>query len=121
MRVGVGVGVTLAVVGRMVVVRLAVAGREEAGVRAGCGYERGFLVLADEAWSLSVRFFVVAIVFLLLDLETAALISTPLRLRGIVIGTGVVVMGVVWVYILGTVYEWYAGRLQWFRLELRLR
>nr|QKK36826.1 NADH dehydrogenase subunit 3 [Sphaerirostris lanceoides] len=98
----------------VVVMALMVASREEMGVEIETGFESGFMVMSDEMQPLSVRFFVVGLVFLLLDLETAALLSTPLSLSSLFEGSGLVLLGVVWVYVIGTLYEWYVGSLDWF-------
>nr|AMK47817.1 NADH dehydrogenase subunit 3 [Centrorhynchus aluconis] len=114
MGVVVGLLTGFVLVGAVVLTALVVANREEIGVEGESGFESGFMAMVSEMQPLSVRFFVVGLVFLLLDMETAVLISTPLSLSGLIEGSGLLLLGVVWVYVIGTLYEWYAGSLDWF-------
>nr|QDM37025.1 NADH dehydrogenase subunit 3 [Centrorhynchus milvus] len=106
--------VSLVMVGAVGVVALAVGEREAGGVGMEGSFESGFMSMTSEMYSLSVRFFVLGVVFLLLDLETAVIISTPLSLSASFEMEGLIVVSVVWVYLLGTLYEWEVGSLEWF-------
>nr|YP_011002168.1 NADH dehydrogenase subunit 3 [Corynosoma villosum]WPN89820.1 NADH dehydrogenase subunit 3 [Corynosoma villosum] len=114
MGVLVGLLVCLFMVVIVVLMSLAIMSRE--GLMVGCesGFESGFMTLSKDMATLSVRFFVLAVVFLLLDLETAVLLTTPLSLGGVGEALYGVMLVVVWVYVIGTVYEWYVGSLDWF-------
>nr|YP_011002180.1 NADH dehydrogenase subunit 3 [Bolbosoma nipponicum]WPN89832.1 NADH dehydrogenase subunit 3 [Bolbosoma nipponicum] len=114
MVVFISLGICFLLVFVVVLTSLAIGSRE--GLMVGCesSFESGFMTLSKEMDSLSVRFFVLAVVFLLLDLETAVLLTTPLSLGGfgeILYG---VMLVVVWVYVVGTLYEWFVGSLDWF-------
>ena len=62
--------------------RLFIISRENLGVGAQIRFERGLIRLTSDKATFSVRFFALAVVFLLLDLETAFILFSPLRLGG---------------------------------------
>nr|UTM92258.1 NADH dehydrogenase subunit 3 [Bolbosoma capitatum]UTM92282.1 NADH dehydrogenase subunit 3 [Bolbosoma vasculosum] len=114
MAVIIGLGFSLLLVAVVALTSLVIGSREELMVGCEGSFESGYMTLSKEMSSLSVRFFVLAVVFLLLDLETAILLTTPLSLG--VFGEVMygIMLIVVWVYVVGTLYEWYAGSLDWF-------
>nr|QLI49128.1 NADH dehydrogenase subunit 3 [Lacerta agilis] len=77
-------------------------------------YECGFDPLGSARLPFSIRFFLVAILFLLFDLEIALLLPTPLATN-----LPYPTMTITWVYTiitlltLGLIYEWTQGGLDW--------
>nr|YP_007183126.1 NADH dehydrogenase subunit 3 [Echinorhynchus truttae]CCA94457.1 NADH dehydrogenase subunit 3 [Echinorhynchus truttae] len=92
---------------------LFIMSRENLGVGAQVSFESGLMSLSSDKKAFSVRFFALAVVFLLLDLETAFLLFSPLSLGGALVVINLCLLLMVWLYFLGTVYEWYAGSLSW--------
>jgi NADH-quinone oxidoreductase subunit A len=76
-------------------------------------YECGFEAFEDSRIRFDVRYYLVAILFIIFDLEIAFLFPWAVSLR--TIGTfGLVAMGVfVAVLVVGFVYEWRKGALEW--------
>lgn len=76
-------------------------------------YESGMIPLGDTRQRFSVKFYVVAISFIVFDLETVFLIPWAVNLRDL--GWGV--FGAVFLFALllalGLVYEWKKGGLEW--------
>nr|QJI81287.1 NADH dehydrogenase subunit 3 [Centrorhynchus clitorideus] len=107
-----GVGLVVVLITALAAIALSL--REGDGVSAEMSYESGFMIMVSEMQPLSVRFFVLGVVFLLLDLETAVVLSTPPSLNSVFEAEGVMVVAVIWVYMIGTVYEWWVGSLEWF-------
>lgn len=77
---GIMVIVILAAVFRVVVVmtRVVIRVREDVGVGCESGFERGFMRLMGEYREVSLRFFILRVVFVLLDMEIIIIITTPL-------------------------------------------
>nr|YP_009121983.1 NADH dehydrogenase subunit 3 [Southwellina hispida]AIO11159.1 NADH dehydrogenase subunit 3 [Southwellina hispida] len=98
----------------MVGFSLIISVREDSGVGCDSSFESGYMELSEEMSPISVRFFVLGVVFLLLDLETAIIIATPFSLGCFVFSFYLGVIFLIWVYMLGTIYEWYMGSLDWF-------
>nr|YP_009054500.1 NADH dehydrogenase subunit 3 [Sylvirana guentheri]AIJ20086.1 NADH dehydrogenase subunit 3 [Sylvirana guentheri] len=77
-------------------------------------YECGFDPLGSARLPYSMRFFLVAILFLLFDLEIALLLPTPWAIQ-----LPNPLTTVIWVFIiiilltLGFIYEWLQGGLEW--------
>nr|AIY69625.1 NADH dehydrogenase subunit 3 [Arses insularis] len=77
-------------------------------------YECGFDPLGSARLPFSIRFFLVAILFLLFDLEIALLLPLPWAIQ-----LQVPTMTLTWTFILiflltlGLVYEWIQGGLEW--------
>nr|AIY69568.1 NADH dehydrogenase subunit 3 [Arses insularis] len=77
-------------------------------------YECGFDPLGSARLPFSIRFFLVAILFLLFDLEIALLLPLPWAIQ-----LQVPTMTLTWTFILiflltlGLVYEWTQGGLEW--------
>ena len=76
-------------------------------------YECGFDVFEDSRMRFDVRYYLVAILFIIFDLEIAFLFPWAVSLDAI--GTfGLVAMGIfLAVLVVGFVYEWRKGALEW--------
>ena len=76
-------------------------------------YECGFDAFEDSRIRFDVRYYLVAILFIIFDLEIAFLFPWAVSLR--TIGTfGLVAMGIfLTVLVVGFVYEWRKGALEW--------
>nr|WIL10203.1 NADH dehydrogenase subunit 3 [Amolops sinensis] len=77
-------------------------------------YECGFDPLGSARLPYSMRFFLVAILFLLFDLEIALLLPTPWAVQltnplMVIIWTSVIII----LLTLGFIYEWIQGGLEW--------
>lgn len=76
-------------------------------------YECGFSAFEDARMPFDVRFYLVAILFIIFDLETAFLVPWAIVLRKIG-WEGIAAMGVFLLLLLiGFVYEWKKGALEW--------
>nr|ACU87798.1 NADH dehydrogenase subunit 3 [Dicaeum monticolum] len=77
-------------------------------------YECGFDPLGSARLPFSIRFFLVAILFLLFDLEIALLLPLPwaTQLQS-PITTLVLASSLILLLILGLIYEWTQGGLEW--------
>nr|YP_009241145.1 NADH dehydrogenase subunit 3 [Plagiorhynchus transversus]AMK97078.1 NADH dehydrogenase subunit 3 [Plagiorhynchus transversus] len=105
--------VILILAGSVVGVSILIMDRNSLMMGAISSYESGFMSSSSELVPISVRFFSVVVVFLLLDLETATILTTPPSLGEIFGVMGLSVGLIVWVYVLLTVYEWGIGALDW--------
>jgi NADH-quinone oxidoreductase subunit A len=76
-------------------------------------YECGFEAFEDSRIRFDVRYYLVAILFIIFDLEIAFLFPWAVSLKAI--GTfGLVAMGIfLAVLVVGFVYEWRKGALEW--------
>lgn len=76
-------------------------------------YECGFPAFEDTRMKFDVRYYLVAILFIIFDLEIAFLFPWAVALEALGI-TGLVVMGIfLGVLVVGFVYEWKKGALEW--------
>jgi len=76
-------------------------------------YESGMIPLGDVRHRFSVKFYMVAISFIVFDLETIFLVPWAASMRELGWGPFVAVMIFVTVLALGLVYEWKKGGLEW--------
>ena len=76
-------------------------------------YESGMIPLGDTRLRFSVKFYMVAISFIVFDLETIFLIPWAVEMRELGWGPFVAVSLFVAVLALGLVYEWKKGGLEW--------
>ena len=76
-------------------------------------YECGFEAFPDSRMKFDVRYYLVAILFIVFDLEIAFLFPWAVSLGAI--GTvGLIAMGVfLFVLVVGFIYEWKKGALEW--------
>jgi len=76
-------------------------------------YECGFEAFEDARMKFDVRYYLVAILFILFDLEIAFLFPWAVALRQIG-AAGLVSMGVfLGILVVGFIYEWRKGALEW--------
>ncbi|YP_089597.1 NADH dehydrogenase subunit 3 (mitochondrion) [Rhinatrema bivittatum] len=77
-------------------------------------YECGFDPLGSARLPFSVRFFLVAILFLLFDLEIALLLPTPWATQLTSPPTSLLLAAIILTLLtIGLLYEWYQGGLDW--------
>ena len=76
-------------------------------------YECGFEPFSDSRMEFDIRFYLVAILFIIFDLEIAFLFPWAIVLNEIGL-TGLVAMGIfLLILIVGFIYEWRKGALEW--------
>ncbi len=90
-----------------------VLGPRKPGVVKNAAYECGFEAFEDARMKFDVRFYLVAILFIIFDLEIAFLFPWAVSLGSIGL-TGLIAMAVFLVIlVVGFVYEWKKGALEW--------
>ncbi len=76
-------------------------------------YECGFEAFEDSRMKFDVRFYLVAILFIIFDLEIAFLFPWAVALDSIGL-TGLIAMGLfLIILVVGFIYEWQKGALEW--------
>ena len=76
-------------------------------------YECGFEAFEDTRMKFDVRYYLVAILFIVFDLEIAFLFPWAVAL-GSIGGFGLVAMGIfLGILVVGFIYEWKKGALEW--------
>ena len=76
-------------------------------------YECGFDPFEDARIPFDVRYYLVAILFIIFDLEIAFLFPWAVSINKIG-GTGIIAMGIfLLVLVIGFIYEWKKGALEW--------
>ena len=76
-------------------------------------YECGFEAFEDSRMKFDVRYYLVAILFIIFDLEIAFLFPWAVSLEAVG-GFGMVAMGVfLLILVVGFIYEWKKGALEW--------
>lgn len=76
-------------------------------------YECGFEAFEDARMKFDIRFYLVAILFILFDIEVAFLVPWAVALQDVgLLGFGAVMMFLT-VLVVGLVYEWKKGALDW--------
>ncbi|MGY6553059.1 MAG: NADH-quinone oxidoreductase subunit A [Wenzhouxiangella sp.] len=110
MVVGIGMGVVLLLTGGI----LGSLNKTDKGaVAKGSAYECGFEAFDDSRMKFDVRFYLVAILFIIFDLEIAFLFPWAVALDEVGM-TGLVAMGVfLLILVIGFIYEWKKGALEW--------
>nr|YP_313740.1 NADH dehydrogenase subunit 3 [Xenopeltis unicolor]BAE20047.1 NADH dehydrogenase subunit 3 [Xenopeltis unicolor] len=77
-------------------------------------YECGFDPLGDARSPISIQFFLVAILFILFDLEIVLLLPVPWSMNtNPPTITMILTMALITLLTLGLLYEWYQGGLEW--------
>nr|ACJ43538.1 NADH dehydrogenase subunit 3 [Chioglossa lusitanica] len=76
-------------------------------------YECGFDPLGSARLPFSIRFFLIAILFLLFDLEIALLLPTPWASQLLPLNTLFWSTFILFLLTLGLIYEWLQGGLEW--------
>ena len=104
--VGIGVGVVPQVLGR-------VLGPYRPDPEKNSPYECGFAAFEDARMKFDVRYYLVAILFILFDLEVAFLVPWAAAFRDIGLFGFWSMMIFLGVLVIGLVYEWKKGALDW--------
>jgi NADH-quinone oxidoreductase subunit A len=76
-------------------------------------YESGMTPLGDTRERFSVKFYMVAILFIVFDIETVFLIPWAVAMRPLGWGAFVAAMIFIVVLTVGMIYEWKKGALEW--------
>jgi NADH-quinone oxidoreductase subunit A len=106
----IAVGVIIAVVP---IIAGHLIGKKKPNFKKNAAYECGIPASQDARLPFDVRYYLVAILFILFDLETAFLFPWAITLRKIGL-PGFYAMAVfIGVLVLGFIYEWRKGALEW--------
>lgn len=104
--VGAGMGIALLLVG-------GILGPRNPSEEKNSAYECGFEAFDDSHMQFDVRFYLIAILFIIFDLEIAFLFPWAVALDHIGM-TGLVAMGIfLLILVIGFIYEWKKGALEW--------
>jgi NADH-quinone oxidoreductase subunit A len=104
--VGLGVGVVPMVLGRLL-------GPHNPDPEKLSPYECGFEAFEDARMKFDVRYYLVAILFILFDLEIAFLFPWAVALKDIGLFGFVSMMIFLAILVVGFAYEWMTGALEW--------
>ncbi|HSF47953.1 MAG TPA: NADH-quinone oxidoreductase subunit A [Burkholderiales bacterium] len=104
--VGIAVGVAPMVLGRLI-------GPHRPNSEKLSPYECGFEAFEDARMKFDVRFYLVAILFILFDLEIAFLFPWAVVLKEIGLFGFFAMMLFLGILVVGFVYEWKKGALEW--------
>ena len=104
--VGLAVGVIPVVLG-------ALLGPHRPDPEKNSPYECGFEAFEDARMKFDVRYYLVAILFILFDLEIAFLFPWVVALNDIGLAGFLAMMLFLGILVVGFVYEWMKGALQW--------
>ena len=101
-----GIGVALIVIGN-------VLGPKRPNAEKLSPYECGFPAFEDARMQFDVRYYLVAILFIVFDLETVFLIPWGVAFRGLGVFGFVEMLIFIGVLLVGLAYVWKKGALQW--------
>ena len=104
--VGVGIGVVPQVLGYIL-------GPNRPDVAKNSPYECGFEAFENARMQFDVRYYLVAILFILFDLEIAFLFPWAVSLDSIGLFGFLSMMAFLAILVLGFIYEWMKGALDW--------
>ena len=104
--VATGIGVALMLIGRFL-------GPRSPDAQKLSPYECGFEAFEDARMKFDVRYYLVAILFILFDLEIAFLFPWAVALREVGVAGFVAVLIFLAILVVGFVYEWKKGALDW--------
>lgn len=90
-----------------------VVGRQKPDTEKLSAYECGFEAFGDARGKFDVRFYLVAILFIIFDLEVAFLFPWAVSLGEVGKAGFWSMMGFLFVLTVGFVYEWKKGALEW--------
>ena len=110
MLVGLGVGVGPVIIGWVLSTLL---GHNRPDSEKLSPYECGFEAFEDARMKFDVRYYLVAILFILFDLEIAFLFPWAITLNEIGLFGFVSMMIFLLILVVGFVYEWMKGALEW--------
>jgi NADH-quinone oxidoreductase subunit A len=104
--VGIGVGVVPQVLGRLI-------GPHKPDAQKTSPYECGFEAFEDARMKFDVRYYLVAILFILFDLEVAFLVPWAVAMREIGMVGFWAMMIFLAILVAGLIFEWKKGALDW--------
>ena len=104
--VGTGLGIALVSIGKLL-------GPNKPDVEKNAPYECGFEAFEDARMKFDVRYYLVAILFILFDLEIAFLFPWAVVLQEIGFFGFAAMMLFLAVLVVGFIYEWKKGALEW--------
>jgi NADH-quinone oxidoreductase subunit A len=104
--VGLGVGVAPLVLGKLL-------SPHKPDAEKNSPYECGFEAFEDARMKFDVRYYLVAILFILFDLEIAFLFPWAVVIQEIGIPGFLAMMLFLFVLVVGFIYEWVKGALEW--------
>lgn len=104
--IGVVIGIVPMLIGALV-------GPRNPGKEKNSPYECGFAPFEDARMPFDVRFYLVAILFIIFDLETAFLFPWAVALRKIGWFGLFAMLAFLAVLVVGFIYEWRKGALEW--------
>ena len=108
--VGLGLGIVLTIVGK---VATNVLGLDRPDSAKLSPYECGFEAFEDARMKFDVRYYLVAILFILFDLEIAFLFPWAVALQDIQFFGFMSMMVFLAILVVGFIYEWKKGALDW--------
>ena len=104
--VGVAIGAIAILAGRFI-------GPSRPDAQKNAPYECGFEAFEDARMKFDVRYYLVAILFILFDLEIAFLFPWAIALKEIGFAGFLAMMVFLGILVVGFVYEWMKGALEW--------
>jgi NADH-quinone oxidoreductase subunit A len=104
--VGLGVGVAPLLIGKLV-------SPHKPDAQKNSPYECGFEAFEDARMKFDVRYYLVAILFILFDLEIAFLFPWAVVIQEIGMAGFLAMMLFLFVLVVGFIYEWKKGALEW--------
>ncbi|MEQ1597928.1 MAG: NADH-quinone oxidoreductase subunit A [Methylotenera sp.] len=104
--VGLGVGVAPLLIGKLV-------SPHKPDAQKNSPYECGFEAFEDARMKFDVRYYLVAILFILFDLEIAFLFPWAVVIQEIGLAGFWAMMLFLFVLVVGFIYEWKKGALEW--------
>ena len=108
--VGLGMGLILTIVGKVATNLLGLDRPDSAKLSP---YECGFEAFEDARMKFDVRYYLVAILFILFDLEIAFLFPWAIALQEIHFAGFMSMMVFLAILVVGFIYEWKKGALDW--------
>ncbi|MBN1378958.1 MAG: NADH-quinone oxidoreductase subunit A [Gammaproteobacteria bacterium] len=104
--IGIIVGLLMLALGR-------VLGPHKPDVKKNSAYECGFEAFEDSRIKFDVRFYLVAILFIIFDLEITFLFPWAVALKDLSAAAYVAMAVFVGILVIGFIYEWKKGALDW--------
>jgi NADH-quinone oxidoreductase subunit A len=105
-------GISMAQAVGMIVLSHVVSPYRPTAVKSAA-YESGMIPLGDTRERFSVKFYMVAILFIIFDLETIFLVSWGVVMRDLGWEGFAAAMIFIFVLTIGMIYEWKKGALEW--------
>jgi len=90
-----------------------ILGKRRADAEKSSPYECGFEPMGDSSAPFNVRFYIVAMLFVIFDLEIAFLFPWAVHLKQLGVLEFWSMMGFLTVLTIGLIYEWKKGALEW--------